>query len=203
METNETGSSSLLELLGSIAPTSAEYQQRLAEQLLTEALPMRHHLIREGDICRRLYFVESGLIRSYHVDDYGKECTNWFLGQGDLACAVTSFFGQRPSLENIEILQESVLVSITWNQLNALYADFNEANLIGRIITQKYLVFATEIYMQRHTPKIMARYANLLKQHPHIEQLTTQGNIASYLGITRETLSRLKAETVRNREKQL
>ncbi|WP_240775093.1 Crp/Fnr family transcriptional regulator [Pedobacter xixiisoli] len=186
-------------MLGSVVPTSAEYQQRLADQLLTESLPAKSHLTRAGEICRRLYFIESGIVRSYHIDDYGNECTNWFMGEGDLACAATSFFEQKPSLENIELLQDSVLVSITWNQLNALYADFNEANLIGRVMAEKYLVIIAAINMQRNTPKIMSRYANLLRQHPNIEQLTTQGNIASYLGITRETLSRLKAELIRNK----
>jgi CRP-like cAMP-binding protein len=199
METNDIETLSLLQLLGSVAPTSAEYQQRLAEQLLTETLPAKHHLLREGEICRRLYFVETGLVRSYHIDDDGNQCTNWSMKAGDLACAVTSFFEQKPSMENIELLQDSVLVSITWNQLNALYADFQEANLIGRIMTQKYLMVVMDIHMQRHIPKAMTRYLNLLKQHPDIEQLTTQANIASYLGITRETLSRLKAELLKHR----
>lgn len=198
METNEIDNLSLLQLLGSVAPTSAEYQQRLAEQLLTEALPAKHHLVREGKICRRLYFVESGLVRSYHIDEDGSQCTNWFMKEGDLACAVTSFFEQKPSLENIELLQDSILVSITWNQLNALYADFQEANLIGRIMTQKYLMVLMDIHIHRHTTKAMTRYLNLLKQHPDIEQLTTQANIASYLGISRETLSRFRSELLRD-----
>ena len=197
METTETDSIWLLRVLGTLAPTSSAYQDRLASQLQTEHLPAKHYLIRAGEICRRLYFIKCGLIRSYHIDELGNQCTNWFLGAGDLAIAITSFYDQRPSAEYLEVLIETEVQSITWEQLNALYADFEEANLIGRLITQKYFVKSSELYMKRHTPSITARYINLIQQYPDIEQLTTQANIASYLGITRETLNRLKREQLK------
>jgi len=200
MEDLEHESAWLLRLLGSLAPTTLGYQERLAEQLYTERISAKDFLIRSGEVCRRLYFIKSGLIRSYHIDDAGHECTNWFLGQGDLAIAVTSFYAQRPSDEYLEALKDTEVQSITWEQLNALYADFDEANLIGRLVTEKYFVMATELYMQRHTPNNVARYINLLRQYPEIEQWTTQGHIASYLGISRETLNRLKGDLIRSKQ---
>jgi CRP-like cAMP-binding protein len=187
----------LLETLGFIVPLPAPLQQRVRTELITETFSRKHLLLRPGEIFRRLYFIQSGFLRAYFIDPAGKECTSWFMGQGDLMISVFSFFTQQPAHEYIEVLQNCKLQSISWHQLNAYYADFPEGNLLGRIVTQKYYILSEEraIFLRTQTPE--DRYGQLLKLHPGIEQKATQTNIASYLGISRETLSRLKAKKLR------
>jgi len=199
METQEKSNIDLLEVLGSIAPLSAAYHDRLRSQLITEHHPARHLLLQPGEICRRIYFISNGLVRIYTVDDSGKEKTIIFMGAGELAVDVSSFYEQTPASEYLETLQPTTVQSLSWHQLNSFYADFREGNYIGRIITQKYLVLAVERHTQLVSSSIEERYHSLLSKYPNIEQQANQSHIASYLNISRETLSRLKNEQLRHR----
>lgn len=174
-------------------------QNRVNQEVITETFGRKHILLRPGEISRRLYFIRSGFLRAYFIDDNGKECTTWFMGNGDLMISVYSFFTQRPAYEYIEVLQDCKLQSLSWNQLNAYYADFPQGNLLGRIVTQKYYIMSEEraIFLRTHTPYL--RYDLLLEQHPDIDQKTSQNNIASYLGISRETLSRIRRKKLQMR----
>lgn len=182
----------LLETLSFIAPLPAPLQNRVNQEAVIENFNRKHLLLRPGETARRLYFIRSGFLRAYFIDEHGKECTTWFMGKGDLMISVYSFFTQKPAHEYIEVLQKSKLQSISWQQLNAYYADFPQGNLLGRIVTQKYYIMSEEraIFLRTQTPVL--RYEKLLEQHPDIEQQTSQTNIASYLGISRETLSRIR-----------
>lgn len=189
----------LLETLGLIMPISAPMQQRVNEQVITQSFKRKHLLLRPGETARRLYFIRSGFLRAYFIDEQGHECTTWFMGKGDLMISVYSFFTQQPAHEYIEVLQDCKLQSLSWNELNAYYADFKEGNLLGRVVTQKYYILSEEraIFLRTHTPE--TRYKILLERYPEIEQQTTLTNIASYLGISRETLSRLRSKKLKLR----
>ena len=196
---NITDTIDLLEVLGRIAPLSEAYHKRLKDQLETPIFPARHILLRPGDIARQLHFVSSGIVRIYHLDEMGREKTIHFMGPGELVVDVASFFDQTPTTEYLETLQETTLQSLSWFQLNTFYADFAEGNYIGRIMTQQYLVLAVQKYTELLTASTEQRYFNLLAKYPMIELQVTQGHIASYLGISRETLSRLRNEQLRKR----
>jgi len=188
----------LLQVLGNIAPLSQAYHERLKQQLEILNLPAKTLLLQPGEICRHIYFISSGLVRIYSIDEMGKEKTIIFMGPGELAVDVSSFYEQTPATEYLETLQPTTIQSLTWHQLNSFYADFKEGNYIGRIITQKYLVLAVERNMELLANSVETRYHSLLRQYPMIEQQVTQAHIASYLGISRETLSRLKSELLKN-----
>ncbi len=187
----------LLQVLGNIAPLSQAYHQRLQDLLESKVYPAKTILLQPGDICKRIYFVSSGIVRIYSIDEMGRDKTILFMGPGELAVDTVSFYGQTPATKYLETLQETRIQSITWHQLNTFYADFPEGNYIGRIITQKYLVIAIERNMELLTATIAQRYQSLLRQYANIEQQITQAHIASYLGISRETLSRLKSEQLK------
>ena len=187
----------LLQVLGFITPLPAPMQSRVNQENLIQTFPRRTLLLRPGETARRLYFIRRGFLRAFFIDENGKECTTWFMGKGDLMISVYSFFTQQPAHEYIEVLQDCKLQSLSWNQLNAYYADFREGNLLGRIVTQKYYILSEEraIFLRTQTPE--HRYDLLLKTHPEIGQQTTQQNIASYLGISRETLSRIRRKKLK------
>jgi CRP-like cAMP-binding protein len=188
----------LLQVLGSITPLPAPFQQRVTEQTLTETYATREILLRPGDTARRIYFVKQGFLRAYFIDEKGNQCTTWFVSAGDLMISVYSFFSQRPAEEYIEVLQEATLQSLTWHQLQSYYADFPQGNLIGRIMTERYYILSEERSIFLRTQSQEERYQTLLQRYPDIEQLTTTANIASHLSITRETLSRLRSKLLRS-----
>jgi len=192
MKSHQKNEADLLETLGFIIPLPAPLQQRVNDEVITETFKRKHLLLRPGETARRLYFIRYGFLRAYFIDSSGKECTTWFMGKGDLMISVYSFFTQKPAYEYIEVLDDCKLQSLTWNQLNSYYADFAEGNLLGRIVTQKYYLLSEEraLFLRTQTPE--NRYEMLVERYPDIEQKTTQSNIASYLGISRETLSRIR-----------
>lgn len=191
MKNNSRNEADLLETLGFIIPLPAPFQKRVNDEVITETFKRKDLLLEPGEIARRLYFIRQGFLRAYFIDSNGKECTTWFMGKGDLMISVYSFFTQKPAYEYIEVLEDCKLQSLTWNQLNSYYADFEEGNLLGRIVTQKYYLLSEEraLFLRTQTPE--NRYEMLIEKHADIEQQTTQSNIASYLGISRETLSRI------------
>lgn len=181
----------LIQTLNFIAPLSSKIQDRLHEYLVEEKYPKRHLLIWEGQIAKRIYFIKEGFARAYFYHD-AKERTTWFMGTGDFMISVFSFFTQQPAVENVELLEDSILLSLTWTQLQNIYADFTEFNFVGRIITEKYYIMSEERAILHHSLSAIERYKLLMKKYPQIIQKAKLGQIASYLDMSQETLSRIR-----------
>jgi len=116
------------------------------------------------------------------------------MGEGEFIISVYSFFSRKPSFENIEVLEDCVLQSINWDQLQFIYKDFPEFNLTGRIVTEQYYIRSEERAISLQTLTAKQRYENLLQTYPGILQKVTLGQIASYLSIKQETLSRIRGK---------
>ena len=181
----------LLQSLNFITPLSSKIQERLNDCLVEERFPKKHVLVKEGSTAKRIYFINSGFARAYYYRD-GKEFTSWFMGTGDFMISVYSFFTQNPAVENIELLEDTTLISLTWTQLQNVYADFPEFNFVGRLITEKYYMMSEERAILHRTLSAQERYKTLLKTFPQIMQKAKLGMIASYLDMSQETLSRIR-----------
>lgn len=183
----------LLQKLNLIQPLSRRIQERLADSLAEEHYPRKHRLLSQGQVCRRIYFIGSGFARAWYLNPDGRECTSWFMRQGDFMISVYSFFTQEPAPENIELLEDSGLLSLSWTALQGLYADFPEFNLIGRKITEMYYILSEQrqILLRQGSP--LERYELLLKMHPDILQRVSLKIIASHLNVTHEGLCRIRA----------
>ncbi|MGY4538197.1 CRP-like cAMP-binding protein [Mucilaginibacter sp. UYNi724] len=182
----------LIQTLNFISPLSSELDKRFRENLREEKFPRRHLLLKEGQIANKIYFINQGFARAFYYTREGKECTSWFMGKGELMISVYSFYTQQPAAENIELLEQSELLSMTWNQLQGIYADFPEYNFIGRIVTEKYYQLSEERAVLLRTLSAKERYERLLLTHPGILEKAQLGQIASYLGLSAETLSRVR-----------
>lgn len=183
----------LLQTLNLIRPLSARLQERFSECVREEILPRKHMLQRQGETARRIYFIISGMARAYYVDNNEKQCTTWFMKQGDLMISVYSFFTQRPAPENIELLEESRLQFMSWSQLQAIYADFPEFNYHGRIMTEKYYIESEQRAILLRNSTAFERYQLLLQTHPDILQRVSLRTIATHLNVSHEALCRIRA----------
>jgi cAMP-binding proteins - catabolite gene activator and regulatory subunit of cAMP-dependent protein kinases len=150
-------------------------------------------LLEQGKICRYLYFLEKGFARGFYYHD-GKDITSWFAFENDIVTSMYSFIRQRPGIENIEILETSQLYCISYVHLQRLYKEYPEFNLIGRLITEKYYIqLESRLFSLQYLPA-KERYKKLLEEKPQLLQRASLGHIASYLGISQETLSRIRAK---------
>lgn len=155
-------------------------------------LRKNEHLLTEGKICRHLYFISHGALRGYYILD-GKEITHWFAFEDHFVTSFHSFITQKPAVENIQLLETSTLWAISKDELLKLYDEFHEIERLVRITTEKYYLRLEERFVNSHFTAAAERYENLLQQRPHILDRVPLGYIASYLGITQETLSRIRS----------
>jgi CRP-like cAMP-binding protein len=159
----------LLNTLNSITILSPDLQKEIKSMLVEECFKKKSILLKAGQVSQRIYFIKTGFVRAfYHKGN--DEFTSWFMGAGDIIVSVYSFFSRRPSFENIEVLEDSILQSINWDQLQSLYKNHPEFNLTGRLITEQYYIRSEERTIKLQTLNAKQRYEQLLLDYPGILQ---------------------------------
>lgn len=150
-------------------------------------------LITEGKICQHVYFLETGCLRGYYnLDD--REITYWFAFENSFVTSLLSFVTRKPGMENVQMLENGKLWAITHDDLQTLYKKHSDINTLGRIMNERYYVMLEERFVSNHFREARDRYENLMTQAPHILQRVSLGHVASYLGMTLETLSRIRSK---------
>lgn len=150
------------------------------------------YLVTEQKICRHLYFLEQGALRGfYHLD--GKEITHWFSVAPDFVTSFHSFITQQPAVENMQLLEGSILWSISKDQLTRLMNEHHDIERLVRIAYESYYIRLEERYVNAQFKTATERYQNLIHQTPQLLERVPLGYIASYLGISPETLSRIRS----------
>lgn len=182
----------LLNHIKNYYPLPLKAQEALHDCFEQVVLSKGEHLIREGSRCRHLYFLEQGALRGYYKLDE-KEITHWFAFAQDFVTSFYSFITEQPAVENIQLLEGSILWAISKQSLNRLMNDHYEIERLVRIAYEKYYIRLEERYVNAQFKTAAERYENLLLQTPHIVERTPLGYIASYLGISQETLSRIRS----------
>lgn len=147
-----------------------------------------------GEICKYTVFVEKGLLRSYTVDDKGAEHILQFSLSGWWTADLYSFLTQEPSPYNIEALEDSELLLITKPSWDLLLEQVPAFERYFRILIQNNLIHTQRRLMGSFSETAEEKYLKLLQDFPDIVQRVPQHMIASYLGITRETLSRTRSQ---------
>ena len=115
------------------------------------------------------------------------------MAEGDFVISIVSFFTQQPSTEYLELLEPSTLHAINYQHLQELYRTFPEFNYVGRVLTERYYVQSEQRAHQLRTLPAKERYARLAADFPGLLQRVPLKHLASHLGISPETLSRLRA----------
>ncbi len=182
-----------LSYLSSIIPVSSELEMEL--NLITKQLSIvkNQAIVESGNRCHDLFFVEKGLLRGYYFHE-GKEITNWFGLEGEFSTCFYSFIACKPSFETMQVIEDCKLTQLSHAALQNLYVKFPETERLGRIITENYYVKLEERLLSLQFKTAKERYLHFIKTKPSLLQRTSLGQIASYLGITQETLSRIRAE---------
>jgi CRP-like cAMP-binding protein len=168
--------------------------QSMGSVLEKVSLPKNSYLISEGKICNHVYFLEKGCLRGYYNLD-GKEVSHWFGFENNFVTSFYSFITKKPSIENIQLIEDCTLWAIQYDNLQKLYNQYAEIERLGRIMYERYYVMLEERFVSNHFKEARERYENLVAHSPHILQRIPLGYIASYLGITQETLSRIRSKS--------
>ncbi|GAB3913517.1 Crp/Fnr family transcriptional regulator [Larkinella knui] len=188
--------SQFLDTLLEICPINEETKSLLYPYLNSQKLPKGTHLLSIGEISDKVFYIGKGLIRSYYFLDE-KEVTGWIAAEGEFVSSIYSFLREKPSFENIELLEDSQLLFISYSDLQQLYYTHPIANRIGRILSEKYLLISDERIRSLRMLKAEERYYRFCLQYPSICTRAPLKHIASYLGLSRFTLSRLRGQKIK------
>lgn len=160
-----------------------------------QLFPAKTTIIQAGKLDRLVYFIESGIARSYILHN-GKEITTWFSMEGDITCGSWDLYRNKAGFEYVETLENTLAYSISIDKLNALYhSDINIANWM-RVLQQENFLWLQEMHINRLNLSVKERYVKLLQDYPNIYNRVNLGYIASYLGTTLPTLSKIRSELV-------
>ena len=173
-------------------PVSDLTIKELESYLTPCSFPKRYQLIKEGIYCKYAYFIEKGILRAYWVVD-GEEYTTSFGAEGCIVFSMDELYYNKKSEEYVETLEEVEAYRINIRDLKNLMETNLELCNWGRIIHQNEYRRLHKSHKERLTLPARQRYEEFKKQFPYVCQRTNLGYIASYLGITLSTLSRLRS----------
>lgn len=149
-------------------------------------------LLSEGEKSDSIYFVIRGSVRVFYLNKEGIETNTWFLFENELVISVFSFFTSQPSFEYIETLEDSVFIVLRKDKLDWLYEHFVEFNMNGRRLTELYYIRNEAQANSLRMLSAKQRYEQLIQTQPQLLQRVSLSHVSSYLGISRETLSRIR-----------
>jgi|SRR5690606_11876556 len=173
----------------SVSDDEFEYCKTLFQP---KKLRKKQFLLHEGEECRYTAFVEKGILRSYTIDEKGSEHILQFAMEGGWIADLYSFLTNEPSTYNIEALEGCELLLITKPSWDLLFEKIPAFEKYFRIILQNNLIATQKRLMGSLSETAEEKYEKLVASYPGHLQKLPQHMIASYLGITRETLSRIR-----------
>jgi CRP-like cAMP-binding protein len=172
--------------------------QKTAEEIANifspKELKRNEFLFKEGRICTEYFFLENGFIRAFAHDTTGDDVTTNFYSGGQVVFEVSSFFNGIISKENFQAVVDCEGWYITYEQLNKLFHSLHEFREFGRAVLVKGFSSLKVRMLSMITDTAEQRYDTLLKTNPEIFQHAALKHIASYLGITDTSLSRIRKE---------
>jgi len=183
----------LFELLAGIYPLSNEFKITLSKLLVQLSLPKNHMFLEPPNVAGFACFIETGFAFSYSYID-GKKSIDRLWTAGEIMVSAKSFFEQQPSTEFIQLALPCDLLCISYTNQLLLFDAHPEAHSLTRAVMTSYIEQARERAIDMKNLSALERYHKLLLKFPQIEQILSQEQIASYIGIAPQSLSRMKSK---------
>jgi len=163
------------------------------EFLKVKVLKKGEFFVREGNVCNHIAFIEEGLFRIYYVKD-GNEVNSCFCTENSITSSFGSFINRTSSDEYIQAIEDAVLVTLSHENLLKLYKMSPVWQSVGLLLTEKECLRLTNRASSLSFETAVEKYKNILQFQPEIIQRVSVQNIASYIGVSRETLSRIRSK---------
>jgi len=175
----------------SIVDCTADEWQAMEAILKEKQLSKHEHFLQEGETCLRMGFIVKGSTRLYFLVN-GEEVTKDFCFENGYTGSLASFLSRKPSLFNVVAMEDSTLLTFDYEALMDLYKKYPCWNTFGRRLTEAFAIRKEnrEVFFLLNSPE--QRYAELLGRFPYILQRVPLKQIASYMGVSAETLSRIR-----------
>jgi CRP-like cAMP-binding protein len=187
----------LIKKIRQSVPFSKEGEEYFRSISTKKKVTKGHVLIREGENVKSNFFVKSGCLRSYCTDKNGKEHTLQFAIKDWWISDYIAIHSKEKASLTVECLIDSEVIEFNAKKLNDIHSLFPEFEAFYRKSLERHLISLHKRILNQLQLTASERYDLFLKQYPDIERFTRNYHIASYLGITQESLSRIRVEKVK------
>lgn len=173
---------------------SKEEEQKIQSAFETIFVEKKKTILQPDETCKYIYFIVKGCLRSYYIDEKGTEHIHLIRMDNNWISDLQSFFSEKPSKFYIETIEDSEIMRISYDNLELLYKEVPVLERYFRILFQKAYINTLDRLNETKWDTAIERYNNMIKEQPDMFQRVPLIYIASYLGITPESLSRIRRQ---------
>lgn len=180
----------LFNFIEKYVPINPEIRNTLELVVKREEYSKNNYILKAGDFCKKVWFVESGMVRKFFLND-GQEITTWIHVENQMITSLNSYFNNTPTDEYFIAAENSTLLSITAEQSTKLN-QYPEMQKFSRVLVETEFSAIDCISKKFHLLSAKEKYKLLCNEAPEVIKRANLGHIASIMGITQETLSRIR-----------
>lgn len=184
----------LIDYFQKYLPFNNEESELITSKVTLRNIKRKQMILQEGFICKHYFFVVEGCFKMYAVDEKGNEHNLQFAAENDWIADIGSFHSEKLSKLFIEAIEPSVILQIEQQDLYFLYINIPKLNIIFKVIIEHKFIELQNRVLQNISSTGQQRYLNFLEQYPNLASRLPNTQIASYLGITPEFLSKIRKE---------
>jgi CRP-like cAMP-binding protein len=176
-----------------VAKLDPKIQKELLSLATLKTYEKGSYLLMAGEVCKKNFLIEEGIVRKFYLND-GKDITTEFFFKDDIAISFKSYITQEPSKENIIALEKTIVSVTNHEDVQKIQEKYPILWQLELLMMHQYIIWFDQQLIDFHTLDATQRYNQLISKAPHIVQNVPLTNISSYLGISLETLSRIRAK---------
>ncbi|NVN19230.1 cyclic nucleotide-binding domain-containing protein [Muricauda sp. HICW] len=184
----------LEDYLQSFVNLSSEELTLFRSQLSIKEYAKKDFFFESGEIQIKMGFVCKGLLRRYYINEKGKTITTGFVKENEYATDYPAFIQQRPSKYYMECLEPCIIIELAYDDIQVGYTNFKSHERYGRLIAEKVLTIQTDRVESFLFDTAEQRYLNFIKDNPGLINRISLTHLSSYLGIERQSLSRIRSK---------
>ncbi|AFK03976.1 putative transcriptional regulator, Crp/Fnr family [Emticicia oligotrophica DSM 17448] len=164
----------------------------IEEHLSISEIKAKHYYLKAGQIQKSIGYVIEGLIRSYYIDEKGDEITVGFIKENEYATDYGAFIRQKPSKYYFKCIEPSIVVNLPYTTMQEGYKKYKSIERYGRLVTEEVLILQQTRIESFLFENAEERYLNFIKRSPNLFNRISLTYLSSYLGIERQSLSRIR-----------
>ncbi len=191
-ETNQLALDAIINVVKGIAPMSEPDIELLVSILQSKTVKKHEYLLKEGEVCRNVYFLVNGFFRMFYIDFEGNEINYRFTDENNFLVDFQSFLTQKPSHFYWQAMQDAELFVLPYQEVQNTYVASAVWNSFGRLIAEHVYLQLNERVEMLLFMNPEERYQHLLNTRPELFAQVSQFHLSSYLGVKPESLSRLR-----------
>lgn len=186
------------QFLKSIAPVTDKEFAEIISYFSEQPLKKGDFFVRQNEMCRHIAFIIKGTLRTYYINEKGEDITSCFCIENNLTTSYKSFILQQPSHLSIQAIEDTMLLVTDHDNVQNIYKLSPNCQMIGRAIAEQEYIVMEKYASILNNETAKEKYLRLLKEQPNVVKKANVEDIASYLGVTRRTLSRIRQKIAQN-----